>query len=220
MRPDEVISAFNNNESTKIDFAQKLLVSQEALRRVFYYQSSHDLVNVLTKVSLINSLYSTNILDTFSVAKHIVNIDFGNRVRFGNEDEKCKLVHDVAEITIKGKTRNNYSFATKYCSFVKPSFFPIYDQYIKKSLLHFNSVNKFSTFTEKDLKDFKTFREIMFAFIDHHNLGHIFLPSVDKFLWLNGKAIKEGRPLLNPAQVFNKIADHDKRLIQDQHYNY
>lgn len=209
-----VITTFNKNKSTAIKNYGKILNSHVALCRCFHYHSSDLLADVLVKVSLLNSLYSTNILNTFAVAKHIVDIDFSKRVLFGNEDQKCELVHDVAKVTINGKLRNNYSFATKYCSFIKPHFFPIYDKYIKESLFYFNHLDQFTNkFIEADLKDFKTFKKIMTAFTNHNDLQSVPLPIIDKFLWFNGKAILEGRPVLSPSEVFEHMEDKDKLLV-------
>jgi hypothetical protein len=58
--------------------------------------------HVLLKVSTLNDFYSTNIFDTYSVAKHILKKDID--AQLGAND--YSLVNDIAKISIKGKTRN------------------------------------------------------------------------------------------------------------------
>src|SRR5690349_11986951 len=72
------------------------------------------LEDVLLKISVINDLYSTNILGTYKMAKHIVLLQIGKRLRAGD----AALVNDIASghgivSTKTGREINFYSFATK-----------------------------------------------------------------------------------------------------------
>ena len=139
--------------------------------------------HVLLKVSALNDFYSTNIFDTYSVAKHI---------RGKNMDERLKaddysLVNDLAKVTIKKKTINFYSFASKYCSHHKPTAYPIFDSYVEKMLVYYGSEDSFDSFKKGDLKDYARFIEIMRAFQSFYKLEKNLLREIDIFLWLGGK---------------------------------
>ena len=59
--------------------------------------------HVLLKVSALNDFYSTNIFDTYSVAKHILKKDVD--ARLGAND--YSLVNDIARISIKEKSKTS-----------------------------------------------------------------------------------------------------------------
>lgn len=102
----------------------KMLEQEYALNSLFqnYYQNNN-LQNVLLKVSCLNDFYSTHIIDIFSVAKVIyeMNID---KMLFEGDLNLVNLMSDE----LRNKTnRREYVFATKYCSFHRPEIYPIYD---------------------------------------------------------------------------------------------
>lgn len=141
------------------------------------------LAHVLLKVSVLNDLYSTNIYDTYTVAKHIWKMNMEHRLKSGDGS----LVNELAMVTIKGKTRNFYSFASKYCSYHFPDSYPIYDSYVKKMLFHYARVDSFSHFTMKDLKHYESFVKVILDFQNYYRLGQFSLRQIDIFLWLAGK---------------------------------
>lgn len=104
---------------------------------------------VLDNINIPNNVYSTNIFAIHHVAKHILGIkDLDKRLKSGD----IELVRELGEVTIGGKEKYFYSFATKYCSHHNPIAFPIYDSYVEQVLLYFNKLDKFSAFKRKDLK--------------------------------------------------------------------
>ncbi|MFA1412210.1 hypothetical protein ACDL16_05100, partial [Haemophilus influenzae] len=94
-----------------------------------------------------------------------------------------ELVRELGEVTIGGKEKYFYSFATKYCSHHNPIAFPIYDSCVEQVLLYFNKVDKFSAFKRKDLKNYRKFKEVL---IDFQRFN---LKELDLYLWLLGKEI-------------------------------
>jgi hypothetical protein len=145
---------------------------------------NNDIIHVLLKVSALNDFYSTNIFDTHAVAKHIAttkNVD--DRIAVGDHS----LVNQIASVTIGGKTRNFYSFASKYCNHHRPEAFPIYDSYVEKMLLHFQTTDQFSKFSKDALKQYVRFVEIVMLFRKHYFLEQFTLRQIDIFLWLAGK---------------------------------
>ena len=138
------------------------------------------------KTSCLNDFYSTNIFAIHHLAKHILGIkDLDKRLKSGD----IELVRELGEVTIGGKEKYFYSFATKYCSHHNPIAFPIYDSYVEQVLLYFNKVDKFSAFKRKDLKNYRKFKEILLDFQRYYKLERFDLKELDRYLWLLGKEI-------------------------------
>lgn len=139
--------------------------------------------DVLLKVSVLNDFYSTNIFDTYSVAKHILELQIDSRLAAGD----LGVVNDVASTTIKSKKKYFYSFASKFCSNHRPEVFPIYDSYVDKMLSYFGGRDRFFKFTKSELRDYRRFVPIVQAFRSHYRLTEFSLREIDTYLWLEGK---------------------------------
>lgn len=139
--------------------------------------------HVLLKVSALNDFYSTRIFGTYSVAKHILSKDVDRRLR----QDDYTLVNDIARVDINGKTRNFYSFASKYCSHHSADTFPIYDSFVDAMLIGYQKVDGFASFKPEDLKNYPRFVEIVDTFRSHYSLSAFNLRQIDVFLWLGGK---------------------------------
>ena len=139
--------------------------------------------HVLLKVSALNDFYSTNIFDTYSVAKHIL----GKQIDARLEANDYSLVNEIAAVSIKGKPKNFYSFASKYCSHHKPDRYPIYDSYVEKMLVHYDATDEFIGFDKADLKNYDRFIQIIEQFRRYYGLKKYSLREIDNFLWLAGK---------------------------------
>lgn len=164
---------------------ESYVLQEQALKLLFteFCPSNSMVEHVLLKVSALNDFYSTNIFNKYAVAKHISGLAFDSRLLASD----LSLVNDIALVTIAGKPRNFYSFASKYCSHHKPPAYPIYDQYVEKMLLHFCKRDRFHVFSRRDLKSYATFVEVILAFRDYYNLQAFTLRQVDVYLWLGGK---------------------------------
>ena len=138
---------------------------------------------ILLKVTALNQFYSTNIFDTYSVAKRILKLDIDQRL----QSHDLFLVNELALITIKGKQKNFYSFASKYCSHHVPEAFPIFDSYVEKMLLQYASADSFASFKKADQKQYASFVGVMMAFKKFYGLEEFSLRQIDVFLWLAGK---------------------------------
>lgn len=139
--------------------------------------------DILLKVTVLNQFYSTNIYDVYSVSKHILSKRIDERLANGDP----LLVNELATVAIKGKTRNFYSFATKYCNHHVPDSFPIYDYFVETMLLHFQRADGFSKFTRKDLKTYPCFVNVIQDFRAFYRLEGFNLRQIDIYLWLEGK---------------------------------
>lgn len=145
--------------------------------------SNSTLEQILLKVSSLNDFYSTNIYDTYTVARHIRDMNIETRLGSGD----LSLVKDMAMVKIGDKTRNLYSFASKYCSHHYPDRYPIYDSYVDKMLWHYSGADKFASFRRRELKHYEKFVEIITKFQRHYKLDQFSLRQIDIFLWRAGK---------------------------------
>jgi hypothetical protein len=150
------------------------------LFRIFPYNNQLD--EVLLKVAAVNNLYNTNIYAVFDVARHIWRIDIDTQL----EQKSLDLVDAIAKVKIKGKTRRNYSFASKYCSFHAPDIYPIYDSYVNQVLWAYKNADMFSDFNRSELQDYPRYKEIIEQFRNYYGLAQFSLKEIDKFLWLYG----------------------------------
>ena len=144
---------------------------------------NENIEHVLLKVSALNDFYSTHIFDTYSVAKHIVSKAIDSRL----DAIDYSLVNDIAVVSIRGKTKNLYSFASKYCSHHKPEHYPVFDSFVEKMLLHYKKADHFEEFGRLELKNYESFIEIIEAFQSFYRLENCSLREIDIFLWLAGK---------------------------------
>ncbi|OPX93479.1 MAG: hypothetical protein A4E53_00258 [Pelotomaculum sp. PtaB.Bin104] len=159
---------------------------QEASLNILFKElcpENNKIEHILLKVCALNDFYSTNIFDTFTVAKHILN----HNIDIHLHNNCHALVNTIASVSIKGKLKNFYSFASKYCSHHKPDIFPIYDSYVEKMLWHYRKHDKFHNFEKSDLKSYRHFIEIINKFQRHYRLEEFSLRQIDIFLWLAGK---------------------------------
>ena len=145
--------------------------------------SNVELEHVLLKVSALNDFYSTNIFDTYSVARHILHKNIDRRLRDGD----LYLVNELALVTIREKEKNFYSFATKYCSHHFPDIYPIYDSFVEKMLCHYAKIDNFSSFHKPDLKRYDIFVKVIKDFQANYGLKRFSLRDIDIYLWIAGK---------------------------------
>lgn len=169
----------------KWDSLENYVLQESALDKLFFYTYPHnnDINDILIKASALNDFYSTNIFSIFPVAKHILNLDIDNRLKSGDET----LVDDISNITINGKMKKFYSFATKYCSHHFPIVFPIYDSYVEKVLIYFQKQDNFAKFKKEDLKKYKLFKDALINFKKFYNIDEYNLKDIDRYIWQLGK---------------------------------
>lgn len=143
--------------------------------------------DILLKVTVINSLYSTNIFGIMKVAEHILELNLDSSLFKGEPD----VVHQIAQghgiSKPKGNgDRNFYSFASKYCSWHNPDKYPIYDSYVSSILNEYRKGYQDFQFEPEELKNYTKFKQIVENFKSHFSLRHP-VKEIDKFLWLYGQ---------------------------------
>lgn len=158
---------------------------ESSLDKLFHkdYKYNTDLNEILIKCSCLNDFYSTNIFLIYPVAKNIYDLKIDKRLKDGDPS----LVNDIARVTISGKEKVFYSFASKYCSHYNNIEFPIYDYFVDRMLMYFKSKDKFAKFTKDDLKDYVKFKDILIRFKKFYNIDEYNLRDIDKYLWIAGK---------------------------------
>lgn len=169
----------------KWDSLENYVLQESSLNKLFFYTypNNDNIDDILIKCSSLNDFYSTNIFSIFPVAKHIFNLKIDERVKNGDPT----VVNDISKITINGKTKNFYSFATKYCSHHFPYTFPIYDSYVEKVLLYYKKHDKFMNFNKDDLKNYGFFKKILLEFKKYYKIDEYNLKDIDRYLWQLGK---------------------------------
>lgn len=168
------------------DLQENYVRQESSLIKLFTetYPLNNDMDDVLIKVCSLNDFYSTNIFSPFKVSRHIVDLDIDQRL----VEQDQALVNDIAVVKVNGqKTINFYSFATKYCSHHSPEYYPIYDYYVEKMLMHFKRTNDFYQFRKGDLKCYPKYCTVLREFRNHYGLDSFTSKDVDKYLWQAGK---------------------------------
>ena len=161
-------------------------MQENALDKLFFHTYPHNrnIEDILVKVATLNDFYSTNIFSGYMVAKHILELNIDERLKTGDDT----IVNEIAEIvTNDGKTKNFYSFATKYCSHHRPFEYAIYDSYVDRVLRYYRNVDGFADFEDMDLKNYAKFRKVLADFQEFYGLQKYNLKLLDRYLWQLGK---------------------------------
>ena len=178
--------AFEDDRYTRLFF--------EAVCRTFEnYPENTDSLAVLLKFSVLNDLYRTNIYDKVKIVEHITRLSIEENLdkllKSGNLDAVDKLRRGHGIKTKKGNDRNIYSFATKYCHFSNPKYYPIYDQYVEKAIVKLRN-DKYIQFSNTDeLRNPQTFKEIIYEVIQKFDLEDYQI--ADRALWRYGQHLAE-----------------------------
>ena len=90
----------------------------------------------------------------------------------------------IACLTVRGKRRRHYSFATKYCSWHQPEQFPIFDNQVASLLLLYKRQWAFSEFNHDSLRNYDAYKAVIRSFQVYFHLDAFAFRQVDKFLWL------------------------------------
>lgn len=159
------------------------LLDLEVLNNLFKSNSSNtDIPTVLLKVTVLNELYSTRIFKVRDAARAIVDAEIDSLL---DNNDPC-AVKRIQTMKLGSKVRSTYSFATKYCSWHHPENYPIFDKNVMKALTAYRIQDKFAKFSQKDLRDYKKFIEILKIFRKYYEVENVSFSDLDKFLWSVG----------------------------------
>ena len=179
------------------EFDREFWLTETALHKLItHFPENSDLPEVLLKVVSLNRLYSTQILAVSDMANHICRngAQIDRRIAAGDPE----VVEEVGNVIIQatGKTRYNYSFATKYCSWHNPEAYPIWDSRVDKYLWQLQKEGVYTAFVHSHLGYYGKFLNTMKAFRSRYHLDSFTFKQIDKFIWLEA-----GRVDLLPVQV-------------------
>lgn len=164
--------------------SERYFLADQAITTLFnMLPANKSLDHVLLKVTVLNDLYGTNIYGTFDMARHICSLPVDAALR----ERSTNIVDQIANVTFSGKSRQVFSFATKYCSWHDQDNYPLYDFYVDKLLMAYRSKDKFAVFAKIDLRRYASYKIAVSSFRDHYDLNEYSFKQLDKFLWLYGK---------------------------------
>ena len=166
-------------------------IDEEELKELFEDHNKLMEDTISLRVRRLNALYHTHLWK-----KHITEI-----VRFlhktGIDFEKRILSGDLAVIKelADRKDRNCFVFATKYCSFVNPDEYPIFDSLVGKVLKHFHERKPLVEGALDCEKirlnyEYEKYKELINEFRTQYGLEDCPYKEIDKFLWLVGKNVR------------------------------
>jgi hypothetical protein len=170
--------------------------ADDFLKRIFSASKLNlEFDDVLTKVTLLNEFYSTNIKGS---KEHIL---FSKEICSNCESKKLddkiqkgdiSAINAIVEISENSVNKRLLSFVTKYCHIHNPEKFPVYDSYVVGMLkLFWLKNNSFST-NVSDLTDVNSFKSAMDEFIQFSSPKYgcsMSYKQADIFLWSFGKFI-------------------------------
>jgi hypothetical protein len=181
LRPTpELVREANNcfNQDDRYGPADKVLT------RIFsLHPRNNNFDDVLIKVVLLNGLYNTHVFAVVEMARHIHQLIIDDDLAAGS----MTAVGRIADLTIRGRRRRHYSFATKYCSWHHPDKYPMYDGLVEKQLWRYQCQFEFANFRRADLQEYQKYKDIVSAFRTHFQLEEFTFKQVDKFLWFRSK---------------------------------
>jgi len=164
--------------------------TEKALSILFRAYPKNDTIEeVLLKVVTLNGLYNTNILARHLVSKHICELGIDRTLASGD----MNLIPLIAQVTIQtkkgNKARNNYSFATKYCSFHFPLHYPIWDKYVNALLWDYVALDGFTELGDGELRKYPILCRVIAEFQQFYKLEQFTIKQIDKFLWKYGQKV-------------------------------
>ena len=86
---------------------EKYTLQESSLGKLFHDHcpENRDIESILLKVSALNDFYSTNIFDTYTVAKHILNLNIDSRLKSGDQT----LVNEIALVNTGTKKKEIFT---------------------------------------------------------------------------------------------------------------
>jgi hypothetical protein len=186
---DEYHQKFVNNE--------QFVLGERVVRNVFtQYPGNTSLDNIMIKICVLNTIYSTRINAIYAVARKILSLKIDDRIISADKT----LVNEIAQVNINKKShRNFYSFASKYCHFHNTTY-PIYDSFVEDMLVHYQIKESFmalgkgmnpktKTHIRKHLRGYDRFSEAMESFKVKYGLQNCSTEEIDHFLWGYGRKL-------------------------------
>lgn len=166
-------------------FEKENRLAEDALAFLFQaYPNNTEPIQVMLKVTALDRLYNTNVPDLIAMAEHIVGLGGLDPMLESGDPRAVDLIRT-------GGRRNEYSFATKYCSWHQPDKYAIFDSNVEWCLYTYG----FCSSEAKELRDYQHFLKVLADFRHKFGLAAFSPKELDKFLHLKGREIREQRAL-------------------------
>lgn len=160
---------------------------------------------ILTKVILINQIYSTRLnnnlpvvnseelgkkpitIDVYTLSQKLASISSTLIELFRNDSAPWEAVKLINDLLPSEEYRRVTSFASKYCSWHNPDKYPVYDT-IAKEFLYRYLRNCNQGVRQSNLEDYKSFCEC-YAFLKGTEfVKGLTTKQIDQFIWQFGKS--------------------------------
>lgn len=181
------LSIFNSKYAGKFCFAHSTIIDN-----IFTQYKKNVIAYNYVKSAIIDYAYSTRVKHMDDLVLNITNIkNFDSLVNKGDPN----LVNDMKKVALNNGEEINYlSFSSKYCYRYNPNEYPIYDSYVERVLrtyqkqFHFFDETGNHKITQKSLKDYVFYKEVVDAFISKYKtIGINSYAKFDRYLWTIGK---------------------------------
>ncbi|MDE5636440.1 MAG: hypothetical protein K2I43_00210 [Alistipes sp.] len=173
--------------------ANDCLAQADELQRRLADSFTDDYAGILSVVVFLNQIYSTNLYlnDVYRMAGHIYNRrDAVRPLIDAGSPEAVAMIACGHGIARKGCRESVlYSFASKFCNFLNPDCYPIFDSHVEQMLKAYNRKYGFRADGRGNLRDYAVFRDCVRSFIGFFGLECTFWES-DKFLWTYYDSLK------------------------------
>jgi hypothetical protein len=170
-------------EGNEFDRENKLIEGTLGLLRAQFPHNT-ETSHVFLKVLVLNRLYSTRVndIDVEPLAHHIAGLGIDPLL-----DQEALEAVDL--ITNCPDLKKYLSFASKFCSWHKPTVYPIWDGNVRACLWAYKKQHQFAPFHNYDLWVYESYRAIIIAFRAHYDLDSLTFKELDKFLYRSGGRI-------------------------------
>ena len=143
-------------------------------------------------VIVLNSIYGTNLQNAMTTSANLFHKIQSDNLLGKIKKSDFTVVDKIACVNKKGtddKENNKiYSFATKFCSFINPSY-PIFDRF-SSNLLFMFLYRKDDSVRLKDFGDYSYFCAKYKDFLERYGIEKTDYKGTDIFLWIYGKVLE------------------------------
>ncbi len=157
------------------------------------HPNNTDITDILLKIEEVRDHDLLALEAQDAMAQHIASLDIDPKLRDGS----MEVINSIASLDFRGEKRNFYAFATRYCNYHRPDYYPIYDPVLEKLFTWYYQQVEGKPFDPQQLLDYPKFKELMQGFIDDLEVTPFSFRELDKFLWVYGRKVLNDFTRLN-----------------------
>ncbi len=202
--------SFNRSVQIFLRHPRYSVADRSILKIIEIMPTNTDLSEVVTKVSIIKTLYATPIYDVFRLAEHIMSTRNMDSLIAHGALEAVSRIRTGHGIRLKktSKEIDFYSFTTKHCSFHNPKNYPIYDNLVADFLFRMNATHSWLAGLKKyELSEYSTYKQLIEKYADFLHLDLNNYKTLDKGLWIIAK--------YTWLRSRNTYTENDKWLVEE-----